>query len=119
MTILNISIDEKKKKRIKELVKIGEYKTISEFVRSSINEKLTIKEKSEFNFDINDIPNWIPDNKYIGFVNGAITSVADTPAQVSREIASKFPDLPCKIVKKGKKNKVPEYIFSTFTDLKC
>ncbi len=119
MTILNVEKNKKKKEKIKEIVKENNQKTISEFVRSSIDEKLKIEELTGKKFEISKIPEWIPDGKYIAFVNGAIVSIGDTVSEVSRESAEKFRDLPCIIKRKGKPIEVPEYIFNTFAELKC
>ena len=119
MTILNVEIDKKKKEKIKEIVKSSTYKTISEFVRSSIEERLKIEEIAKKKFENVVIPEWIPDGKYIAFVNGAIASIGDTVSEVSRESAEKFPDSSVVIKRKGEPVKIPEYIFSAFTELKC
>lgn len=119
MTIINVEIDKKKKEKIKEIVKSSTHKTISEFVRSSIEERLKIEEVAKKKFENVVIPEWIPDGKYIAFVNGAIASIGDTVSEVSRESAEKFPDSSVVIKRKGEPVKMPEYIFSAFTEFKC
>ncbi|MHA1265557.1 MAG: hypothetical protein ACTSRS_10010 [Candidatus Helarchaeota archaeon] len=42
MTVFNVGVNEKTKK-LREVVKLSEYKTVSELVRSTFNEKLTIE----------------------------------------------------------------------------
>jgi len=119
MTILNVEIDKKKKEKIKEIVKSSAHKTISEFVRSSIEERLKIEEVTKKKIEDIEIPEWIPDGKCIAFVNGAIASVGNTVSEVSRESAAKFPDSFVIIKRKGEPIKTPEYLFSSFTELKC
>ncbi len=119
MTILNINIEKKKKKEISEIVKKSELKSVSQFVRLSIDEKLIIEKT--FNNKMNDVemPDWIPDGKFVAFVNNAIAAVGDSPQQVAHEAIQKFPDFSLIIKKKGNDFKIPEYAFSAFPELKC
>ncbi len=119
MTILNVEVDKRKEERIKEIAKSSVYKTISEFVRSVLDEKLKIEETSQKKSGDCSIHKWVPNGKYIAFVHGAIASIGDTISEVSRESADKFPESSVIIKKKGKPTSIPEFIFSTFTELKC
>ncbi|MHA1325634.1 MAG: hypothetical protein ACTSRL_22825, partial [Candidatus Helarchaeota archaeon] len=119
MTVLNVGINEKTKKKLKEVVKLSEYKTVSELVRSTINEKLTIEEAEKDVIQKVTIPEWIPEGKYIAFVKGSIAAVGDSIAEVSREAATKFPNEACVIKRQGAKIQLLEYVFSAFTELKC
>lgn len=120
MTILNINIDKEKKEEISKIIEEHDYKSMSQFVRLSIEEKLLI-EKMARNKPINpEIPEWVPDGKYVAFVNNAILAVGDSPQQVSRESAEKFPNANGLIIKrKGKQTKNIEYIFSSISKIKC
>ncbi len=119
MTILNIGINEKTKKKLKDIVKVSEYKTVSELVRSTINAALKIEETQRAASQEIEIPEWIPEGKYIAFVKGSIAAVGDSIAEVSREAAAKFPNESCIIRRQGKKIQLREYVFSAFSELKC
>lgn len=119
MTLLNIKIKEKEKDRIKEIIKKSDYKSISEFVREAIDEKLRIEEnKNEFH-EIT-IPDWIPDGKYYAIVKGAIVGVGDAPSSLAREVVAKFPFEYVIMKRKNKDFPKLEYVYSAESvDLKC
>ncbi|MHA1315691.1 MAG: DUF5678 domain-containing protein [Candidatus Helarchaeota archaeon] len=114
MTQLNFILDEEKKQRIKELIESKKYKSISDFIRSAIIERLKIEETSGLKNKNIVIPDWIPDGKFVAIVRGAIVAVGDTAVEVTRESVAKFPDGSWVIKRKGKSVKIPEYIYGTY-----
>ena len=121
MTILNIHIKEDDKKKVQELVELKKEKSMSEFIRRLLAEKVKVQEiaeKREQNEDIN-IPDYIPKNNYVGFVNGAIIAVSESPSEISQIAAEKFPNLPLIIKYNGPKKKHLEYCFMTLSELNC
>lgn len=120
LTILNLKIDEKAKERIRKILKVSEYKTISDFVRSAIDEKLKIAETRKENREI-EPPDWIPEGKYYAIVKGAIVAVNDTPSSLAKEVIAKFPYEYVIIKRKNKEVPNLEYVFSSIStdSLKC
>lgn len=119
MTLLNIKIDKKKKEHIKEIIKDSEYKSISDFVRNVIDEKIKIL-KSKRQTGKVEVPDWIPDGKYYAIVKDAIVSVGDSPSAVTEEIITKFPFEHVIIKRKNKEIPKLEYAYSALTgDLNC
>jgi len=121
MTILNINIKEKDKKKLQSLVESNKNKSMSDVVRKLLSEKIKIEEFSrEIESSSNvEIPEYIPKNKYVGFVKGAIIAVADTVAEVAQVSAEKFPNGPLVIKFNGQKKKPMEYCFMSLSDLQC
>ncbi len=121
MTILNIHIKEDDKIKFQELVNIKKLKSMSEVIRRLVSEKIKIEEVSRENKkDIEiAIPDYIPKNKYIAFVKGAIIAVGDTVSEVAQVAAEKFPNGPLVIKFNGPKKKPIEYCFLSLNDLNC
>ena len=121
MTILNLHIKEEDKAKLQDLVEFNKSKSMSEIVRKLLSEKIKIEnisKKSDNNSEI-EIPDYIPKNKYVGFVNSAIIAVGDTVSEVAQVAAEKFPNGPLVIKYNGTKRKSLEYCFMSLTDLKC
>jgi len=121
MTILNIHIKDDDKKKVQKLVKLKKEKSMSDFIRKLLAEHIKIQEilqKREKNNDI-EMPDYIPKNKYVGFVNGAIIEVSNSPSEISQIAAEKFPNLPLIIKYNGPKKKHVEYCFMALSELKC
>ncbi len=121
MTILNIHIKDEDKKKVQELAAIKNEKSMSEFIRKLLAENVKIQEISEkrvMSGNI-EIPEYIPKNKYVGFVNGAIIAVADSPSEISRIAAGKVINSPLLIKFNGPKKKRMEYCFLSLSDLNC
>jgi len=121
MTILNLHIKEEDKSKLQDLVEHNKFKSMSEIVRKLLSEKIKIENLSK-KIDINsgvEIPDYIPKNKYVGFVDGAIISVGDTVNEVAQVAAEKFPNGPLVIKYNGPKKKPLEYCFMSLTDLQC
>ena len=121
MTILNIHIKEDDKVKFQELVEIKKLKSMSEVIRRLVSEKIKIEEvsrQSKKDLEI-AIPDYIPKNKYIAFVKGAIIAVGDTVSDVAQVAAEKFPNGPLVIKFNGPKKKPIEYCFLSLNDLNC
>ncbi len=121
MTILNIHIKEDDKAKLQELVDIKKLKSMSEVIRRLVSEKIKIEEISRESKKDNEIviPDYIPKNKYIAFVKGAIIAVGDTVSDVAQVAAEKFPNGPLVIKFNGPKQKPMEYCFLSLNNLNC
>ena len=86
---------------------------------NSKSEKLIIEQTLHNRMKDVEIPDWIPDGKFVAFVNNAIAAVEDSLQQVAHEAIQKFPDFSLIIKKKGNNFRIPEYAFSAFSELKC
>ena len=107
MTILNIHIKDNDKKKVQELAESRREKSMSDFIRKILAENVKIQEISEKwdkSEDI-EIPDYIPKNKYVGFVNGAVIAVSESPSEISQVAVEKFPNLPLLIKYNGDKKK--------------
>ena len=121
MTILNIHINEKDKKKIQDITELKSEKSTSEYIRKILNEQIKIHEIAfkEKGSDLMEIPNYIPKNKYIGFVKGAIIAVSDSPGEIAQIAAEKFPNFPLIIKYNGPKKKPMEYCYLNLSELNC
>ena len=129
MTIINFKVDEKKKKKIEEITKLKGYKSISEFIREAIDDKMNLqnliddfKEKNpSIDREKIDIPDFIPDGKYLGISRNAIVATGDTIEDVMKVLYEKFPDSAAGIIRKGKEVGSFETLFSLFSteNTKC
>jgi len=121
MTILNIHIKEDDKVKFQELVDFKNLKSMSEVIRRLVSEKIKIEEVSRESKKDNEItiPDYIPKNKYVAFIKGAIIAVGDTVSDVAQVAAEKFPNGPLVIKFNGPKKKPIEYCFLSLNDLNC
>ena len=126
MTILKIHIDDEDKEKVRELSEelseIQNEKLMSEYdVRKVLAEKIKIQEVQEGQKQIDEIkiPDYIPKNKYVGFVKGAIIGVADSPNEIAQIAVNKFPNDPLIIKYNGAKKKQIEYSYLNLTELNC
>ena len=121
MTILNIHIDDKDKEKVKEMAEMQNEKSMSEYIRKVLAEKIKIQ-KVELNHNqIEDIkiPHYIPKNRYVGFVKGAIIAVSDSPNEIAQIAVEKFPNSPLIIKFNRKKKKPMEYCYLNLSELNC
>ena len=88
-------------------------KSVSEIIRRLLAENVKIQEISEKRVmsENIEIPEYIPQNKYVGFVNGAIIAVGESPSEISRITAGKSPNSPLIIKFNGPTKKRMEYCF--------
>ena len=121
MTIINIHMKEEDKKKLQACVESLNVKSMSEFMRKLISERIKIEEFTNTNKDPSslEIPEYIPKEKYVGFVNGALIAVADSPSEVSQIAVEKFPNLPLIIKFNGPKIKPIEYCYASLIELQC
>lgn len=122
-------MDKDKKKKIEEIAKFKGYKSVSEFIREAIDEKMNLqkliddfKEKNP-PIDLNkiDIPDFIPDGKYLGISRNTIVAIGDTLQGVMKTLYDKFPEASAGIIRKGKEIEQFETLFSLFSaeNTKC
>jgi hypothetical protein len=98
MTIINFKVDEKKKKKIEEISRLKGYKSTSEFIREAIDDKINLQKTiADFKIknpplDINkiDIPDFIPNGKYLGISRNTIVIIGDTLQEVLKKLFGKF-----------------------------
>lgn len=129
MTIINFKVDEKKKKKIEEITKMKGYKSISEFIREAIDDKMNLqkliddfKEKNPpIDLEKIEIPDFIPDGKFLGISRNTIVAIGDTLQEVMKILYEKFPEAAAGIIRKGKEMEQFETLFSLFSaeNTKC
>jgi len=121
MTKLNLNINKKDKKKRQDQSKLKIDSSIGENTRRNIEEQIKIHEIAlkERGSDLIKIPDYIPNNKYVGFVKGAIVAVSDNPGEIAQIAAEKFPNFPLIIKYNGAKKKPMEYCYLNLSELKC
>lgn len=129
MNVINFKVDEEKKKKIEQVVEIKGYKSVSEFIREAIDEKMNfqkvvdnfIKENPPLEKDKINIPDFIPDGKYLGIARNEIVVIGDSIKEVMEKLYSKFPQAASGIIRKGMEMPVFETLFSLFSveNTKC
>jgi len=123
MTIINFKVDEKKKKRIEEITKLKGYKSVSDFIRQIIEKEMDLQNKIDEFLERNppldkkeiDIPDYIPDGKYLGISRNSIVAIGDSAQEVASILAEKFPDSASGIIHKGHETETIDFMFSIFT----
>ncbi len=123
MTTINFKVDDQKKKEIEEIAKIKGFKSVSEFIRNAIEDKLNlqklidefIEKNPPIDLDKIQIPDFIPDGKYLGISRNTIVTTGDSIEQVMKILYEKFPESAAGIIRKGKKIEEFEVIFSFFS----
>ncbi len=129
MTIINFKVDEKKKLKIEEVVRIKGYKSVSEFIREAIDEKMNLQKIIDDFLEKNPpldrekimIPDYIPEGKYLGISRNTIVSIGDTLEEAMSKLYEKFPESAAGVIRKGKEMEHFETLFSLFTieNTKC
>ncbi len=129
MTTINFKLDDKKKKEIEAITKIKGYKSISDFIRQAIDEKMNLQRKIDDFLAKNPpmdkekikIPDFIPDGKYLGISRNSIVAIGDSSDEVLQILAEKFPHSASGVIRKGEKKEPMEYMFSIFSldELDC
>jgi len=129
MTVINFKVDEEKKRKIEEIVKLKGYKSVSEFIRAAIEDKMNlnkvvdnfIKENPPLDKNKIKIPDFIPNGKYLGIARNEIVVIGDTIKEVMEKLYSKFPQAASGIIRKGMEMPVFETLFSLFSveNTKC
>lgn len=119
MTLLNIHIKDKEKKKLQKYVETHTDKSMSEFVRNLIAQKMKIEEILSTIPDPGSpkIPDYVPKNQYIIFVKGAVVAVGEKPCELAQIARQKFPNLPFVIKFNGPKPKPLEYFYMSLSNL--
>jgi hypothetical protein len=89
----------------------------TEMVKSAV-EKMAIHDAARAQSSAN-VPNWIPEGKYVALVRGAVAAVGDSVAEVVSATLTKFPDEAIHVACKGKSIKRVQYAFLAQTEMKC
>jgi hypothetical protein len=91
-----------------------EQKSMSEFVRDIITEKMKIEEiiLSTQMAEPIEIPDYVPQNLYVIFVKGAVVAIGPNPSDLADIAIQKFPNLPFIIKYNGPKQKSMEYCYA-------
>lgn len=117
MAIINLRVSEEMKRKLAGFAKAtGASQT--EMVKTAVAEKLTVHEAAHTE-PSTDIPNWVPDGKYVALVRGAVAAVGDSVADVVMAALAKFPNEAIHVARKGKAIKPVHYTFLAQTDMKC
>jgi hypothetical protein len=129
LTIINFKVDEEKKKKIEEITELKGYKSVSDFIREAIDEKMNLQKlidnftKKNPPIDLKkiEIPDFIPDGKYLGISRNTIVIIEDTLQDALKKLYEKFPDAAAGVIRKGKKIEHFETLFSLFSaeNTKC
>ena len=123
MTVINFKINAEKKKQIEEIAKIKGYNSVSEFIRQSIDKEINLQQQideflsknPEFDREKIDIPDYIPDGKYLGISRNCIVVIGDTAQEVAIILAEKFPESASAIIHKGHESDTLDFVFSIFS----
>ena len=112
MNLINIYVKEQEKKQLQEYIAKHGKKSMSDFVRKVIAEKLQVEEVANQSVteDV-EIPDYIPKNKYVLFANNTIVAVGDTPNEVALIAATKRIQPPYVIKFNGKGVAPKEYCY--------
>ena len=118
MTLLNIHIKESEKKKIQKYVNDHSEKGMSDFARTILEEKIKIEESIESlsSEEEPEIPSYIPKDKYVIFVKGAVVAVGDSPSDLADEAFQKFPNYPFIIKYNGNKPSHMDYVYMTMLE---
>jgi predicted aspartyl protease len=117
LAIINLRVSEEMKRKLAGFAK-AKGASQTEMVKTAVAEKLAVHEVAHTK-PSTDIPNWVPDGKYVALVRGAVAGVGDSVADVVSAALSRFPDDPIHVARKGRSIKPVHYAFLAQTDLKC
>ena len=123
MTFINFKVDEEKKKKIEEITAIKGYKSVSEFIREAIDEKMNLQRLIDDFIEKNPpldkkrikIPDFIPDGKYLGIAHNEIVIIGDSLGEVMKKLLKGFPESSTSVMRKGMEMEHFETLFSTFS----
>ena len=129
MTFINFKVDEEKKKKSEEITHIKGYKSLSEFIKEAIDEKINLQKTVDdfleknppFDKDKLVILDFIPDGKYLGIARNEIVIIGDSLGEVMEKLFKKFPESATTIIRKGIEMEHFEILFSLFSaeNTKC
>jgi predicted CopG family antitoxin len=117
MTLINVHVKDDDKKRLQKYVESHGKDSMSEVIRSLIEEKIQIDELLAKLLPVEDveIPEFVPKGKYVIFVNGALVAVGDTPCDLAEIAMLKFPNLPFVMKFNGPDPGPTEYVFMSLS----
>ncbi len=119
MGIINLNIDDKKKKKIEKILNEQGYRNIDEFLLNTIDEKINFQDvlstvkNSTPPLDKSKIiiPSSIPDGKFLGIAEDKIVAIGDNVQEVTDIVIKTNPNSFQGIIHKGKKTKKLESVF--------
>jgi len=117
MAVVNLRIPEEMKRKLAGLAK-ATGATQTKMVKNAVAEKLTIHEVASAESSTN-IPNWVPEGKYVALVREAVAAVGDSVAEVTSAALSKFPDDAIHVACKGRSIKAIHYAFLAQAEMRC
>ena len=120
MTLVNIHIKDDEKKKLKDYVEKHTDTSMSNYVRGLINERMEMDDMIHSVPDPVDveIPDYIPKNQYVVFVNGAVVAVGDNPSDLADIALIKFPNYPFVMKFNGTPLDPMEYAFMSLAEWK-
>jgi predicted CopG family antitoxin len=118
MTLINVHIKDEDKKKLQKYVESHGKDSMSEVIRSLIEEKIKIDELLAKLPPVEDveIPDFVPKGKYVIFVNGAIVAIGDTPCDLAGIALAKFPNYPFVMKFNGPDPGSMEYVFMSLSE---
>jgi hypothetical protein len=118
MTLINVHVKEEEKKKLQKYVETTGGESMSEVIRTMIHDKIKIDNLVASLPPTEDveIPAYVPRNKYVIFVNGAIVGVGDNPSELAEMAMQKFPNLPFVMKYNGEQPPSMEYVFMSVTE---
>jgi predicted aspartyl protease len=118
MTLINVHVKEEDKKKLQKYVETSGGESMSEVIRTMIHDKIEIDNLVASMPPTEDveIPAYVPRNKYVIFVNGAIVGVGDNPSELAEMAMQKFPNLPFVMMFNGEQPRSMEYVFMGVTE---
>jgi predicted CopG family antitoxin len=117
MTLINVHVKEEEKKKLQKYVGETGGESMSEVIRTLIHDKIavdTLITRLPTTEDV-EIPTYVPKDKYVIFVNGAIVGVGDDPSELAEQAMHKFPNLPFVMKFNGEPMRSQEYVFMSLT----
>jgi hypothetical protein len=118
MTLINVHVKDNDKKKLQDYVETHGSASMSDFIRSAIEDKMKIEEsiaRIPTNEDV-EIPDYIPKEKYVIFVNGAVVAIGDKPSALAEIAMEKFPEYPFVMKYNGASQKTIEYAFMSLAN---
>ena len=116
---LNINFEKKTKEKLNKIIQKTDYNTISSFVREAIEEKIKVEEIFQNTKEELEIPDYVPDGKYVAIIRNTIVGIGDSPSELVMNLSLKFMDDSMRIKKKGQKDDPIEYVFLAEKSLNC
>lgn len=117
VAIINLRVPEEMKRRLADFAK-AMHASQTDMVKNAVAEKLAVHQAARTESSTN-IPNWVPEGKYVALVRGAVAAVGDSVADVVSIAIARFPEEAIHVARKGKSIKPVHYAFLAETAMKC